>query len=142
MAKKRKSSKDKDCVDNDPRFYRSNFDYLYKREMINQRAYLYFQIIEKARQKGDPYLVNKGISVSDLCLALYQSIKILDFFSHYSEEILGKTVNDIDKMVEDWLKEKHFIWWLLTKEAVDDLLENKSIKYNDEGFLELINNKI
>lgn len=139
MSKPRKFSK-KNCVDNDSRFYKSEFDHLFKRDLINKRVYLYFQIIENARKMGDPYL-GRGISRSDLCLALYQNIKIIDFFASNSENFKSSSLVEVDKLVEKWLKEKYIIWWLLTCEAVDDLKAEGTISEDEDGRYLFINKK-
>ena len=131
MSKPRKFSK-KNCVDNDSRFYKSEFDHLFKRELINKRAYMYFQIIENARNSGAFPFNGKGITRADLCMALYQNIKIIDFFASHVALMREISHPEIDNLVAKWLEEKYTIWWLLTCEAVDDLIADDLLEEVDD----------
>lgn len=120
--------------DNDKDY--GKFAHLFKREVINQRAVMFFRIYETISSNNQT-----AITPVDLCLGLYpQNIDLIDFFS--SIELTGADDEDtiIIKMAS-WLEENHTVFWLLTCQCVDELLEEKRIRYNKQGHLELIKNK-
>ena len=112
------------------------FAHLFKREVINQRAIMFFRIYETISSNNQT-----SITPVDLCLGLYpQNIDLIDFFS--SIELTGADDEDTVVMkMAAWLEENHTVFWLLTCQSVDELLEDKRIRYNKKGHLELIKRK-
>tara|TARA_R110000851_G_scaffold314453_2_gene476520 strand:+ start:343 stop:720 length:378 start_codon:yes stop_codon:yes gene_type:complete len=120
--------------DNDKDY--GKFAHLFKRDVINQRAIMFFRIYETISSNNQT-----SITPVDLCLGLYpQNIDLIDFFS--SIELTGADDEDTVVMkMAAWLEENHTVFWLLTCQSVDELLEDKRIRYNKKGHLELIKRK-
>lgn len=123
-----------DMKNNDNDSY-GEFAHLFKREVINQRAVMFFRIYETISPNNQA-----SITPVDLCLGLYpQNIDLIDFFS--SIELTGADDEDTVVMkMTAWLEENHTVFWLLTCQCVDELLEEKRVRYNKQGHLELVKN--
>lgn len=108
---------------------RKNYDYMFDRELINQRAIMIFHLFETLKSSA------KDMSPGDLCLSLYPQIDLIKFLDTIAEENISR--EELSMKLGFWLEENYFIFWLLACECVDDLLAKNLIKYNKSGYLEL-----
>lgn len=81
---------------------------------------------------------SQKVSEIDVCLALYPQISFIEMLSNVPT--VGKTAEEFAQGVETWLKERYFIQWLLTCEAIDDLIKQKFLKKKKDGSLILSKN--
>ena len=110
---------------------KKNYDYMYDREIINQRAIMIFHLFNSLNRKNK----NKDLSPGDLCLTLYPQINLIKFLDTIIEENI--TRDELSMSLGFWLQENYFIFWILTCECIDELLEKDMIRYNQYGYLEL-----
>lgn len=105
-----------------------NYDYMFDRVMIRQRAIVIFNLFANLRKQ-------KEISAGDLCVGLYPQIDLIKFIDSIDDPKIEKV--ELSLRLGFWLEENYTIFWLLTCECVDELLENNKIVWNKNGFLEL-----
>ena len=111
----------------------NRFDYMYKRELINRRALMFFSIFENVS-----YNNTAELTVPDLCIGLYSDcIDPFKFISSIADQEYTSD-EDVTMKMAKWLEENYYIFWLLTCECVDDLLKRGKVKYNEKGYLCLV----
>jgi hypothetical protein len=111
------------------------FSYLFDRELVRRRALLTISALNKSL----PDVKNEKSLVTpvELCLVLYNIMIDGRLFQNERPE----TKEEFNMRISKWLEEKHTLYWLLTCEAVDELLKNNSIIWNKNGSLELRSKK-
>jgi hypothetical protein len=112
---------------------KKNYDYMFDRELINQRAIMIFHLFKSLKS------TTKDMSPGDLCLSLYPQIDLIKFLDTIAEEDISR--EELSMRLGFWLQDNYFIFWLLTCECVDDLLFRNLVKYNKTGYLELSKKK-
>lgn len=127
MRKKKNNKKDKNFLES---------FHMFDRDSVNGKALMFIKIFKS--------MFKSNITVADLCLGLYpNNIKIENFFKIYIKQLNDPdlTADQINMQLSLWLEENYIVFWLLTCDAVDDLLYENKIKWTDEGYLKLINDK-